>query len=409
MTKKVILHIGHDKTATTSIQDTFTYNTRTLDNYGYYYPLWDGYRNHNRLFIILFKQDVYKYERLFLIHEIDLSRIEKIRSDVKEWLTKRLLNCSASNIVFSGEYFPNFNEAELAAIKEFFNQILGEVEFVICAYTRDPVSYASSAYQQQVRRQSSDNKAIYFPYEEKIGRYIKAFGRKSINLYKFEDACQYHNGPVYFLLSKIGLKDKAVDQMRIHRRNDSMSDMAVDLFKYINRELPLDGFNIRNGLRSKRDYKYLKSLPGGKFQLLEEDTDILRDKTISDMIWLKEIFDISYSLDCKSPGNIHIEFNDYYVKKMIVVLRKSNPIMRKLIHGYIKLKMSEANLDARSQNNLLILESHFKNRYTLAINLSYTKLAYRQKVVWVFYDLLRRSKTLRWLKHQWIDKQGSIS
>ncbi len=409
MRKKIIIHIGHAKTATTSIQDTLMYNTRILSNYGYYYPLWDGYRNHNRLFIILFKQDIHKDERLLLIHEIDLSKIEKMRRAAKEWLTNRLLNSSASTVVFSGEYFPNFNESELKSIKAFFNKALGEAEFVIYAYTRDPVTYANSAYQQRVRRQSSDNIVLCFYYEEKIGRYIKAFGRKNINLYKFEDACQHRRGPVYFLLNKMGLKDTVIDQMLIHRLNDGMSDMAVDLFKYINRELPLNGYNTKNGLRNIRDYKYLQSLPGRKLQLQEKDAATLRDKTINDMIWLKNMFDIRYSLDFKSPGNMSLEFSDDYVNKMIVVLRKSNPIVRKLIHGYIKHKMTEGNLDSKSHNNLLILESHFKNRYPFAANLSFTKLAYRQRVVWFLHGLLKQSKTLRWLKHQWTDKQGPIS
>jgi len=108
MTKKVILHIGHAKTATTSIQDTLKYNAHILNSFGYYYPLWEGFSNHNRLFITLFKADLYKYERLILLHEINLSKIEKIRSNVKQWLTNRLLNSSAHTFIFSGEHFPNF-------------------------------------------------------------------------------------------------------------------------------------------------------------------------------------------------------------------------------------------------------------------------------------------------------------
>ena len=373
------------------------------------YFLYSQNKNHNRLFIILFKQELYKAERLLLSHDIDLSKVDKVRRNVKKWFSYRLLNCGDKTIVFSGEDFPNFNESELGTIKEFFLQIFGEVEFMVCAYTRDPVTYASSAYQQRVRRKLAETKTDKFPYEEKIGRYIDIFGRKSIHLYKFEDACQYHKGPVYYLLNKMGLKDKVIDQMHIHRKNDSLSDVAVDLFKHINRELPIDQCNIKKGLRNNRDYKYLIYLPGRKFQLTEEDTAVLQGKAKHDMVWLKNNFDISYSLNCKSSGNTSLEFGDDYVEKMIVVLKKSNPIIRKLIYGYIKQKTSETNLDVKSQHNLRIIESHIKQKYSLMIDLSYTKLAYRQRVFWFFYDLLKRSKTLRWLKYQWIDKRGSIS
>jgi len=76
MMKKVILHIGHDKTATCSIQDTFKHNRSILENYGYYYPLPDGHTHHNKLFITLFKENLDKDDNLLLTHEIDLARIE---------------------------------------------------------------------------------------------------------------------------------------------------------------------------------------------------------------------------------------------------------------------------------------------------------------------------------------------
>jgi hypothetical protein len=196
---------------------------------------------------------------------------------------------------------------------------------------------------------------------------------------------------------------------RIIITHDSMSDMAVDLFKYINHELPLDRFNIENGLRNNRDYQYLKSLPGRKFQLSKEDTAILMEVTKRDMVWLKDNFGISYALNCKSHGNTPLVFEDDYVKDMTVVLKKSNPIIRKLIHGYITQRLAGGDLDTKSRDNLRTLESHFNDKFAFTTNLSYTKLAYRQRVIWILYDLLRRSKTLRWLKHQWMDKQGSIS
>ncbi len=402
--KKVILHIGHDKTATSSIQDTFKHNCSILEKYGYYYPLPDSNTHHNKLFILLFKEYLNQNENLLFEYGIELSRVDEIRSDFRSWLTEKLLNTTATTIIFSGEYFPNFNQSELEAIKEYFNETLGEVEFQIYAYTRDPVSYASSAFQQRAREFPSDTKVIYFPYEEQIGRYLKAFGQKSINLFKFEDACKHPKGPVCFLLNKIGLMDDVIDRMRIHDNNESMTDMAVDLLTYINRELPYTEHNLKKGLRKRFDYIYLISLPGRKFQLPETDTVKLLYKTRRNMTWLNENFDINYSCDYKSSGNKYLEFDGVYVETMIEVLRKLNPIIKKLIYDYINIRLTEVNLDAKSKNNLHILESHFKDNYALTTRLSYSRLAYPQKIIVFVHNLLKRSRALRLLKRRWIDR-----
>jgi hypothetical protein len=402
--KKVVLHIGHDKTATCSIQDTFKHNSSILEDHGFYYPLPDGHTHHNKLFIILFKEDLYRNKSLLLAHEIELSRIDEIRRDLRRWLTEKLLNTTATTIIFSGEDFPNFNESELEAIKAFFTETLGEVEFLIYAYTRDPVSYASSAFQQRARLFPTDTKVIYFRYEEQIGRYIEAFGRKRIKLFKFEDACEYAKGPVCFLLSKIGLTDDLVDRMQMHNDNESMSDMAVDLLLYINKKVPYTEHNLKEGLRKRFDCKHLISLPGKKFQLLETDAVKLINITRRNMIWLNDNFDINYSTNQKPPKNGCLAFDGAYVEEMIVVLQKVSPVMKKLIYDYIRLMATDASLGVKSHNNLRVLETHFKQNYALTTKLSYTMLAYPQKLFVFIYKLLKRSKALRLLKRRWIDK-----
>ena len=270
MIKKIILHIGHDKTATCSIQDTFKKNGPVLQTYGYDYPLPDGHTHHNKLFILLFKENLENNKNLLLAYEIDPLRIEKIRSNYRSWLIDNLLKTKVETVIFSGEYFPNFKESELAAIKTFFNKIFDEVVFEIYGYTRDPVDYAGSAYQQRARLFPSDTKVIYFPYGNTISRYLSAFGKKNVHLFKFEDACKYTRGPVGFLLNKTGLKDKDIAQIQIVNRNESMSNMGVDLLIYINREIPYTESNIKKGLRKRFDCNHLISLPGRKYQLQDK-------------------------------------------------------------------------------------------------------------------------------------------
>ena len=407
--KKVILHIGHDKTATTSIQKTLEYNSRILDNFGYYYPIFENRINHNKFSNLLFKEDLDENENLLTVHKLNLSNIEETRSKTQKLLSEALTKSNAHTFIFSSEVMANLNVSELETIKTFFRKTLGEVEFEIYAYARDPVAYASSIYQQRARLFPSDPKESYFHYEEEIGGYIKAFGKENVNLYKFEDACKNTKGPVGFLLDKIGFKDDVIDQMQIIKRNESISNMAVDILIYINREIPFTRYNLKKGLRQREDCKFLRSLPGRNFQLSGEYIANLEEIIRSNRIWLKDNFNIRYPSNHEIPEETGLEYSDIYMEKIVEALQGSIPIIRKLIYGYVKLRKSEAHLDVRSQRNLRIIESHIKQKYIMSTKLSYTTLAYRQRIIWFFYNLLRQSRTLRWLKHQWIDKQDFIS
>jgi len=389
--KKVILHIGHDKTATTSIQATFKNNCKILNDYGYFYPVLEGREHHNKAFDTLFKEDLWENEELLLRYNLNHSSIAEARSNLRDRLTEELFKNNAHTFIFSGEAFADFSQSELEAIKVFFRTTLGEVAFEIFAYTRDPVSYASSSFQQSARLKTPDTNDLYFPYEEKIGRYIEAFGKSHINLYKFEDACSYPGGPVCFLLNKIGLKDETIDQMQIHNRSESISNMAVDLLIYINSQAPFAARNIKAGLRKRSDIWCFQSLPGVKYQLPENDIIDLRDKAGSHMIWLRDDFDICYSFSHESLKSCYLKFDDNYVEEMIKVLQKSNSIIRKLVYDYVRLRGSEANLDMKSKNNLLMLEAHFEDNYFLTTALSYSQI---RKSIMIFNFLHRLSRFL---------------
>ncbi len=389
--KRVLLHIGHRKTATTSIQDTFKCSCSILEEHGYYYPLPDGRAHHNKLFTVLFKRNLQRpeHKNTLLDHSLDISNIEETRSNLENWLIDKLANCRATTIIFSGEDLPYFSKPELEDIKEFFTNALGIVEFAVYAYTRDPIAYASSDYQQHARQFLSGTRILHFPYEEIIGRYLNVFGKESINLYKFEDACKYPGGPVCFLHNKIGLGNEVVDQMQILNKNESISDMAVDLLTYINREIPFTACNLNSGLRRRQDWRIFRDLPGRKFQLPEEDIVNVREKTRSNMIWLKDNFNISYSFNRKSQNNIELEFDDNYVENMIVALRKCNLVIRRLVYDYIKLRGSEANLDIKSKENLFILRAHFEENYFLVKQFTFLQICSSIRIVNYLHRQLR--------------------
>ncbi|NRA38773.1 MAG: hypothetical protein HRU15_11575, partial [Planctomycetes bacterium] len=267
--KKVILHIGHAKTATTSIQETLKENRLILADNGYLYQLMgDGshIKNHNKLLVTLFKNKETLSKKIVFEMGIDPNNINELRRHNGAWFGKKLQRSDAHTFIISGEYLPNFTEDELESIKQYFCTYLGDVEFEVFMSTRAPLSFARSSHQQHFKRATEVN-IFYTPYRKIVSAFMRVFGRARINIYKFEDACAHTGGPVRFFFEQIGVSEEVMNQMEICRANESMSDVAADVLFYINSKIPFTVENVKAGLRMRGDHNRLVRLPGRKLEL----------------------------------------------------------------------------------------------------------------------------------------------
>ena len=222
--KKVILHIGHAKTATTSIQETLKENRLILADNGYLYQLMgDGshIKNHNKLLVTLFKNKETLSKKIVFEMGIDPNNINELRRHNGAWFGKKLQRSDAHTFIISGEYLPNFTEDELESIKQYFCKYLGKVEFEVFMSTRAPVSFARSEYQQSIKIWK-DKMTLHIPYKKIVSAFIRVFGRARINIYKFEDACAHAGGPTCFFLEQIGVREEVINQMEMCRENESI-------------------------------------------------------------------------------------------------------------------------------------------------------------------------------------------
>ena len=398
MKKKVLLHIGHGKTATTSIQSTLKHNLSILLDNGFFYPLPVSTSNHNRPFIAAFKDGLESSEYLAFMHHIELDSIDDLRQYYRKWLGNELKKSEASTIVISGEFLPNFTEEELGSIKKFFLDHIGDVDFEILMFSRNPVSYASSAFQQRSRRKRIDKNWIRFAYKKKVSRFINVFGRARVRVFRFEDACDYPGGPVCFFLAKIGLSEDVIRQMNICMDNESMSDLAVDMLTYLNRKIPYTEENLRSGLRRKYEHALFSILPGSKFRLPLENANDVMAEAKSDMVWLQETFGISYETSFLDQVDSSLLFGDDYVDSMNVLLKKASPVLRKVIYEYIDDKLGDEGLADDSMRNLERIRSHIIHRYPWSVKLSYGVLSFPARMTFPLIRSLRKSRFATWLR-----------
>ena len=406
--KKVILHIGHDKTATTSIQTTFRNNAELLFEFGYLYPLPDSLSHHNKLFVLAFKDNLEEEEELRLYLRLD-GRWPEIAKRYKHWLAKELSETKADTIIFSGEYFPNFSKEELIKIRSFFESQLDDVVYEVHMYTRNPVSYSESSYQQRARRFPSDEKVICFLYQDKVSNYIEVFGKQSVHLHKFEEGCNHVNGPVYFLDQKLGIPERALERMHFHRENDSISELTLGLLLYINNRIPYTRLNVKEGLRRKSDVKNFLDLPGSTFRLDKQTRKEVIKTSRKDMDWLNETFGISYSFDVDDESdNPPLVYTEDFAEKLIVVLGGARPIIRKLTYEFLNEEVSKPGLDNQSKEYLEKVLKHIRNNYRLSITLSYGHLALPQSLSYRVITFLQKFSILIKLKRKLMGHSSAI-
>ncbi|MCP4950243.1 MAG: hypothetical protein GY922_00120 [Proteobacteria bacterium] len=394
--KRIIFHIGHDKTATTSAQQTLGCNASLLLEHGYLYPLPDNLKHHNRLFVLLFKKDLPERERLRFSLGIDDRFLAK--SDYyRNWLVSELSSTAADTVVFSGEYFPRFSEMEWRDICLFFRNIWADVHFEIYSYAREPIAYAASANQQRARLFPTDDKVVYFPYKKKLEKFITVFGREDIHVLSFEDGCKDDGGPVAFLCKAMHMPDCMLTKMRWYRTNEGLSLPAMELLTYINTRVPFTKDALSKGLRKRGDLTALFSLPGKKYKVDQDTRRQLMAATQPHLCWLRGTFALDFAPSKQNPSDDQaIEFSEAYTSELISGLRSSSPVIRRLVFEYIDDSVRNSALSEATSAQAHAILQKMKRQYPMTIRLPYRCLAAPGLVK----NILKKSALLRKIKRK---------
>lgn len=181
--KKLIVHIGSHKTATTFIQSTLANNAAALDQISVLYP------QAGRIYEAHFKLG-------WTLREKPQAHIE----DIDEWATliDEIKASPAKVAVISSEEFGLFVSPErLEPLKHHF-------DIFILAYLRSPDSYLQSFYNQFVKdfetRETrnlntyiAEQPLFFLESRRLIEPWIKVFGRNAVTVRLFEQATKHGN------------------------------------------------------------------------------------------------------------------------------------------------------------------------------------------------------------------------
>ena len=270
--RKIILHFGFHKTASTSIQTTLAANKSVLESNNFSYPkiCTDKPHNHNTPILSLFSAEP-QNRQIHTKYGRDIEKVSQMNDDFIKAFTNAFT--FPGDIILSAEGGSLLTKPELFELKTFFENhgLTPKVMIVV----RTPLEFITSWASQRIKngRHINENN-LFFGRAKKIAELIDVFG-ENVEFFSFKVACRHENGPVGFFLSEIGITNQ--NQIKFKSSNISFSNQAIRIINDLNEKNALQNQDSPKSSRvCQADIKKLFKTPGNKYKLsIEEVTPIL--------------------------------------------------------------------------------------------------------------------------------------
>ncbi len=249
-TKRIVLHIGAEKTGTKSIQEFFHLNRGIFAAEGVVYPKSLGRKNHTRLFLFA-ANDENDNRNLRIIENLgDNTNFNTFRRDLARKLFNEI-NC-ATTVVISNEHLSSRlrSSAEVKKVKNLLKSF-GPVEIVV--YLRPQEQLIVSSFSTRIKSGeigaeltiplSSD---AYFNYDTMLSRWEEVFGRDCIKVRLYERRSLVAGDVIEDFLATSGLRSPPFSR-RPRRLNKKLGAVSLAILSKLNPLIPRfsgDEFNL---------------------------------------------------------------------------------------------------------------------------------------------------------------------
>lgn len=296
MVKKICLHIGLHKTATTTIQKTLYKERSALAGAGILYPVFyigeEPVENHSIPFYSLFCDNPEEYH-VNVRKEITTDEaISKLHSDYCRQIETQISNFPGDTLVISGEDITLLSKKELVSFRSYLTAITQpDVHFSIILICRHPVAWFKSYSQTFVltRGITIENQLKSLPLQShKLENLIRTisdvFGQDCISVSRFEDMLHHQYGPAGAFMDIIAEKTPAIIKPEIILENKSLNYETVQL---LNALIKCKSKSYILKLRTMDMLgQYLSGMPGQKIMLSKGQSKMVWDCLSDDADWL---------------------------------------------------------------------------------------------------------------------------
>src|SRR5437762_728805 len=190
------LHIGTEKTGTTSIQNFLSKNRSRLKKQGIIYPRSPGNQNHTELTVYALGDE---RQSGGIRRRSGVSKSEQVpgfRDRLQSELDSELQNSHASTIVFSNEHLSSrlASEVEIGRVRDLCERYAAQTKVIV--YLRNQVDFVVSSFGTTVK--SGSTRKFPFPlnrrrirtmdYMTLLEPWRKTFGRENMIVRRFESS-----------------------------------------------------------------------------------------------------------------------------------------------------------------------------------------------------------------------------
>jgi hypothetical protein len=287
-TKRAVIHIGIEKTATTTAQTYLFTNRRELLTHRILVP--SLALNLSVYLSVIFRDRTPGILPLVDRRAETATVVPKLAEEYRASLESEIRGRDWDTLVISAEALCDYAPNEVAHFKAWLEE-MGVEDFGILGYVRDPGDWARSVTQQRLKAGQTLEELYANPrlpnWRRRFSPWIDAFGRSNFTVIAFEDARS--NGIVHTFCGAAGIPQLGSEP---RARNESMSMEAALIMSHLNAVRPLFVDGARSESRRWWGAAPLAKIPGAPFVLPASVRDTVTQKTSSDMSWLHEEFGV---------------------------------------------------------------------------------------------------------------------
>lgn len=299
MTRTAVIHIGMHKTGSSAIQRSL----RGFDNGRVFYaPFRD--ENHSVPILTAFRP-VSRPHHFWRNQGASDEEISSAGKAFREDLDSMLKRTDRDTIIFSGEDIGFLSDPlKLEFLKCLENR--GWAPKVIC-YVRDPVGYAASAFQEEVKHRSGAlPETIHPAYRTRLAFFAEYLGPDDLVVRPFDRAELFERNVVKDFCKVVGIDDAEITPARV---NESMSFDATRLLFNFNRV----GLVTSGDPRTNRAFRELRHLIARLYAARDKAPEALFKEFAdhSELDWLETEFGITFAPRAGAAvGNVVEWLND---------------------------------------------------------------------------------------------------
>ncbi len=299
---KCYLHIGPEKSATTTLQEFFHLNRTRLLEKGYLFTGSAGEKNNHKLAVAAYdpgrRDEFWAYEGLETA--VDLLKFQRqIMRSLSEEIRAAAVDKSGLKVIFSSEHLQSrlTEMSELYRLKQNLVDI-GISSFSIIMYLRNPADIANSLYSTAVRcggvaMAPPPPDDPYFSnvcdHRRTLERFGTVFGHDSLIPRIFDPSRFMHGSIIDDFLDVIGVPPSDSYQVPANA-NESLSAYGLRILRSLNVLLPKINDGRHNPMRGDLDSFFEKHFKDGKYHMSAALYDAYDDHYSESNEWVRRMF-----------------------------------------------------------------------------------------------------------------------